>query len=115
MAEEGNRKLLEFADCKRRQVTDGNFYWFSPDGRILPTDGKRNPIIDLGWLFKYVVPKLRERELAISLYSAGNFEAYSVKILNTDIQKSPLSIGLAKEPQVALANAILKWLEGQGK
>jgi hypothetical protein len=113
MADEDNRKLLEFAGFKEHHIPkiDWNT-WIKPDEKeVLYPPNFFHPAHGLGWLFKYIVPKLGSDRKGytpeITFYKSENKWGCFIENFR--------DYEVADEPQVALANAILKWLEGQGK
>ena len=106
MNEEANRKLLEFA----------GFYqygslWTIEDEDILLIEPPNffHPELGLGWLFKYLVPKLLSKGFNIHIHIFSDHTKVIVSNVNGTFQK------IDKESQVALANAIQKWLESEKK
>jgi hypothetical protein len=119
--EEKNRKLLEFAGFTNIEKVWGDadnwgvYYALEPskvykDGRI-KAPNFFDPELGLGWLFRYVVPKVWEEhkiKVILCRYDDSLYQATLVRGYAGHSEQD-------KQPQVALADAIVKWLEGQGK
>jgi len=122
--EEANRKLLEWAGFKFQILNDlkpkfrhkANLAWVYPTGEINHNAPNFfHPELGLGLIFKYLVPKILS-----SL--DGRTRGFALKYENDkwgctfgDHNPESYSYAYSKEPQVALANAILKWLESEKK
>jgi hypothetical protein len=121
MNEEANRKLWEFAGFK---LTDKRFHyeftqkvpnWLYPDNEIhKQAPDFFDPEHGLGWLFKYVVPKIGSL-LYIALFIVRNAKNEPQPIMwDAHIfTHEHFCTARATTEAEALANAILKWLEGE--